>query len=52
MQHAKKNSMLANSHQLSPPGPREGTVEGGVCENEEAGKHNHIQIQKHKHTHL
>lgn len=32
MQHAKKNSMLANSHQRSPPGPREGTVEGGVCE--------------------
>lgn len=26
MQHAKKNSVLANSHQPSPPGPREGTV--------------------------
>lgn len=30
MQHAKKNSVLANSHQVSPPGPREGTVEGRV----------------------
>lgn len=29
MQHAKKNSvLLANSHQLSLPGPREGTVGG------------------------
>lgn len=29
MQHAKKNSVLANSHQQSPPGPQEGTVADG-----------------------
>lgn len=44
MQHAKKNSVLANSHQLSPPGPREGLWEAGVYEDEQARKHDLIWL--------
>lgn len=51
MQHAKKNSMLANSHQLSLPGPVEGPVGVWLWKDEQERKHNPIQTQKHKNTH-